>query len=80
MGAVIANVLMLVGGLTWLGGELYGVHRNATVKRPGNDTTSQWVWLAERVKLGKIPVVRVLVGMFVLSLFGHFMWHGALLP
>ena len=80
MGAATANVGMLIGGLIWLAAELYGVHRNATVARPGNDTTSQWVWWLERIKLGRVPVFRVLVGVFVLSLFGHFMWHTWLLP
>lgn len=67
---------MLIGGITWLAGELWGVWRNAHVKNPGNDTTSQFVWLAER----KWPLVRILVAVFVVSLLGHFEWHYSLLP
>lgn len=72
----IANGLMLAGALMWLGGELFGVHRNATVKDPGNDTTSQWVWAMEK----RYWISRILVGTFVVSLLGHFLWHKMLLP
>lgn len=67
---------MVVGALTWLTGELWGVHRNATVRHPGKDTTSQWVWWLER----KVPFTRVLIGVFFASLIGHLLWHGILLP
>ncbi len=73
---MIPNILMAVGGSLWLGGELYGVHRNQTVENPGNDTTSQWTWWAER----KWPILRPLIAVFFLSLVGHFLWHGVLLP
>jgi hypothetical protein len=70
------NILMLLGGVGWLIGELWGVYRNSTKAKVGKDTTSQWVWWLE----ARVPLVRVLVGMFVLSLFGHFLWRGMLLP
>lgn len=69
---ILANVLMLVGGLGWLAGELYGVFR----KGKGRDTTSEWVWWLE----AKLPIARVLVGVFVISLFGHFEFGTTLLP
>jgi hypothetical protein len=66
---VTSTVLMIVGGLLWLAGELYGVYHRS-------QTTSGFVWSVE----ARWPLVRVLVGVFVASLFGHFLWHGALLP
>lgn len=73
---MIANLLMGIGGGLWLSGELFGVYLNQKRRKRQNDTTSQWVWFVEK----KFPVARVLVGVFVLSLFGHFMWKGMLLP
>lgn len=72
----LPNLLMALGGLLWLGGELWGVYRNSTVKNPGRDTTSQWVWLAE----AKFPVLKVLITVFFVSLIGHFLYHWMLLP
>lgn len=69
---LIANILMLVGGFAWLAGELYGVFR----KGRGRDTTSDWVWWLE----ARVPFVRVLVGVFVVSLFGHLLFGWMLLP
>jgi hypothetical protein len=70
---MIANILMLVGGLAWLAGELTGVFVKSKAKRT---TTSGWVWYLE----AKYPILRVFIGVFVLSLFGHFMFHTWLLP
>lgn len=66
------NILMIIGGLTWLTGELLGVFHKSKQK----DTTSDWVWYLE----AKFPVLRVLVGVFALSLFGHLMFGWWLLP
>jgi hypothetical protein len=63
--------LMVAGGLTWLAGELWGVK-----SRRAMDTTSEWVWWLE----AKWWPARLLVAVFVVSLFGHFLWKGALLP
>ena len=68
------NWLMLIGGGVWLGGELWGVWRNAHGGH--GDTTSEAVWWLER----HVPVLYGFVGLFVLSLFAHFMVHTPLLP
>jgi len=72
------NWLMLCGGVVWLVGELWGVHRNSGPH--GNmDTTSEWVWWLEDHKWIGMPI-RILCGIFVVSLFGHFWAHTPLLP
>ena len=73
---MIPNILMLVGGLAWLAGELFGVYRNETVQNSGRDTTSQWVWFVEN----KFPIVRVFLGVFLVSLVGHLLFGTWLLP
>jgi hypothetical protein len=68
---MIPVILMIVGGTLWLAGELWGVFSKRSM-----DTTSEWVWWAE----ARMPILRVVVGVFVLSLFAHFMWGTTLLP
>lgn len=71
------NWLMLIGGLAWLVGELWGVHRNA--KNGTMDTTSEWVWwLQNRKYVGSIA--RALVFAFTASLVAHFALGWSLLP
>lgn len=69
---ILANVLMLVGGIVWLTGELIGVVRNRS-RSPGGlpDTTSGWVWLAER----KWPAARIVVAAGLIVLGAHFLIH-----
>lgn len=69
---MVANILMLVGAVAWLVGELIGVFH----KGKQRDTTSDWVWYLE----AKVPALRWLVGVFVLSLFGHLLFGTWLLP
>lgn len=71
----IAILLMILGGIAWISGELIGVHR----QEKGADTTSEFVWWLQKQKwIG--PLVRVLVGAFVLSLAAHFWFGTPLLP
>lgn len=67
----LPNFLMVVGGLTWLTGELIGV-----IRHRGRNTTSEWVWWAQ----AKVPMLRwVTIGLFV-DLTVHLGWHTDLLP
>lgn len=68
----LPNVLQLVGGLTWLAGEIMGVRR----QRNGRDTTSAWVWWAQT----KLPLLRWLTVVLFLDLTLHLGWHTDLLP
>ena len=72
MSRAVPIVLMAAGGIVWLVGELLGVRR----KGEGGDTTSEAVWWLQE----HMPFVRILVGIFVMSLFGHFWAHTPLLP
>jgi hypothetical protein len=65
----VSNILMLIGSLTWLIGELWGVRSKKNM-----DTTSEWVWWIE----ARIPFTRWLIVTFLLSLIGHFLWHTSL--
>lgn len=67
-------ILMVVGGLLWLTGELIGVFS----KRP-NDTTSEGVWWLEKQRYYGMGV-RALVLAFTVSLVGHFQFGWSLLP
>ena len=70
---MVANILMVVGAVVWLAGELWGVFHNSK-REP--DTTTGWVHLLE----AKFPIARVFIGVFVLSLFGHLLFGTWLLP
>lgn len=65
------NIAMIVGGLIWFLGELWGVKRGSD-----KNTTSGFIWHLE----ARWPALKVLVGVFVVSLFGHFLFHTMLLP
>lgn len=60
---MIASILMLVGALIWLAGELWGVF---TASRK-LDTTSEYVWWAQK----KWPFVRIVVASLVALLAAH---------
>lgn len=66
------NILMILGALTWLVGEIDGVF----VRKQANDTTSEFVWHTEL----KWPITRVVVGTFVVSLLFHLLFGTVLLP
>jgi hypothetical protein len=70
---MVQLVIMLVGLTIWLIGELWGVYNH---KKNRIDTTSELIWWMER----QWRFMYVLVGLFVLSLFGHLIWHWTLLP
>lgn len=69
---LLANLMMAVGGVIWLTGELIGVFS------PGKayDTTSQWAWFLEQ----RYPIVRVLFFTFTISLMLHIVFRWWLLP
>lgn len=67
---MIATILMILGGIAWLTGELWAAFKKH------NGTTSDFIWSVE----ARWPVLKVLIGIFVLSLFGHFMFGWTLLP
>jgi len=65
----MSSILMLVGGVIWLTGELIGVFTNS-------ETTSRFVWALQK----KWPIVRVVVAAFVVALGAHFAYHTPLWP
>ena len=68
---MVGAILMVIGALLWLTGELINVFR-----RKGG-TTSEFVWWVEL----RFPLARVLIGTFLVSLVGHLSpAHTPLLP
>lgn len=68
---MIPNVLMLVGALVWLTGEVWGIVRNAHGHTGTPQTTSGWVWLLER----KWSFGRMVVAAGLAALSVHFLLH-----
>lgn len=67
--SLVGWVGMAVGGLIWLGFELWGVFT-------GGPTTSDAVWALEK----RWPLTRILVAVFVISLGAHFQFGTPILP
>lgn len=69
-----ANILMLLGAVVWLTGELLGFFTDSPHSPP--DTTSGWVWFLQK----RHPILRWVIGIFTLSLFAHLAFGTWLLP
>lgn len=67
-------ILMIVGAIAWLAGELIGVHSKRSM-----DTTSELIWWLQRQRwIG--PTIRALVLAFTISLVAHFQFGTPLVP
>jgi len=72
---MVVNIGMILGGVTWLAFELAGVwNKYHGVSKP--DTTSQWTWIL----LKHWPILRPVLGVFLISLFFHLLYGWWLLP
>jgi hypothetical protein len=61
--SLFANLLMLLGSITWLIGESIGIHNHTA----SPDTTSEWLRILRR-KLGRLAFAGIFVALSTLLL------------